>query len=180
LFEESELQNSEHRFTVALPMQIRYGALGALTNTIEWAAHFFQQSWNNTQSPLPKEFRNNPEITALKLLEHFDVLMSLNKATVVTDYRNLVVVRNAVVHIGGIVRDLPKQKRAELQKAVESLKGFRIANWHFLGECVEIDRDALDPYIDSMGQLLFEIYKTADEKRLLRVLTACGRSSTSK
>jgi len=77
----------------------------------------------------------------------------------------LVEVRNAVVHHGGIVDNYHKPK--VLEKAVDALKGFSITDWHFLGECIKIDRGALDPYIEHMSQLLENIHKTAHEGELL-------------
>jgi hypothetical protein len=156
------IENAEHRFTVALPMQIRYAALQALTNTIEWAARYFQSQW---KPPLPNSLRNR-EVTATLLLQHFATTISLAKDDILADYSNLVVVRNAIAHNAGIVRTYIKPK--VLKKAVDDLNGFSIANWHFLGECVQIDQGALESYIDGLSQLLEDIHKAADEAGLLR------------
>jgi hypothetical protein len=58
-YKDNLLENAEHRFTVALPMQIRYAALGALTNTTEWASRFFQSHWKPQLPTTP-----NPTWTA--------------------------------------------------------------------------------------------------------------------
>jgi hypothetical protein len=108
------LKSAKHRFTVALPMQIRYAALGAMTGAVEWAAHFFQRSW---KPRLPKNLRNPRSTSALSLLEHFDMTMSLGKAIVLTDYRNLVEVRHAILHGGGIIHSHDRPN--VLKKAVE-------------------------------------------------------------
>lgn len=157
--------NAEHRFTVALPMQIRYAALGALTNTTEWAVRSLQKRWKPSLPTTPKNLRN-PETTATSLLGYFAKTMSLSTTKIVADYSCLVEVRNAVVHNGGIIDNYNKPK--VLKKAVDALNGFSITNWHFLGECIKIDREALDPYIDGMSQLLEDLHKTAHEKGLLR------------
>jgi hypothetical protein len=170
------LDSAEHWFTVALPMQIRYAALGALVNTVGWAAWFFKNEW---KPPLPKKLQN-ARISPLALFTHFDKTMALNKTTILRDYSHLSEVRNAVVHSGGVVRDYEKPR--VLRKAVDALEGFSITNWHFWGVCIKIDRGALDPYIDSMAQLLVEIQKTADERKLLRCKSAsepAGLPSTS-
>src|SRR5689334_21903744 len=109
---------------------------------------------------------SNAETTALALLKHFDVALSLNETEILTDYGYIVDVRNAVVHSAGIVDNYNKPK--VLKKAIYKLDGFDIANWHFLGQCVQIDRGALDPHLNGMARLLFEIYKTADEKEMLK------------
>jgi hypothetical protein len=152
LYTESLLKGTQRRFTIALPTQIRYAALSAMTSAVDWTAHFYQQSW---KSKLPKELRN-PVITAISLLKYFDTVLSLNRADVLADYRHIVVVRNAVVHGGGIVYNF--NKKEDLKKAVKHLKGFSIVNREPVGDCIQIDRHALDPYIDDMLRLLHRIY----------------------
>jgi hypothetical protein len=45
----------------------------------------------------------------------------------------------------------------------------RSANWHFIGDCVKIERDALAPYIRAMGSLLPRIWEEADKKGIVKL-----------
>jgi hypothetical protein len=159
-------ESAEHRFTVALPMQIRYAAFVALTNTTEWAMRSLQKRWTQPLPTTPMNLRN-PEMTASSLLAYFAKSTSLSTTNVVSDYPCLVEVRNAVVHNGGVVNNYRKPNK--LKKAVDALNGFHISKWHvWWDECIRIDRGALDPHIDGMSQLLHDIHKIADETGLLR------------
>jgi hypothetical protein len=166
------LARAQRRFMVALPTQIRYAALSAMTSAIDWTAHFYQRSW---KPQLPKLLRN-PAITALPLLEHFAAEMSLNKADVLTDYRNLVEVRNAVVHSGGIFHNYNRPK--VLKTAMQHLNGFSIVSRHLIGECIQIERYALHPYIRSMSWLLHTIYLTGTTHDYLEITALNPKSDT--
>jgi hypothetical protein len=159
------LDGAEHRFKVALPMQIRYAALGALTNTTQWAARFFKSRWIPELPTKPKNLCAS-EVTASLLLKHFVTTLSLPETGILADYFNLVQVRNAVVHNGGVICNY--SKLGILEKAIDSLKGFSITDWHFFGKCIEIERGALNIYIEAMSHLLYAIHKTADERGLLQ------------
>jgi hypothetical protein len=178
------LEAAEYRFTVALPMQIRYAALGALTSTTEWAARFFQSDW---KPQLPRDFvpdvtvrdgdsiartkpknLRHPEATVPLLLEYFTTTLSRAKTAILVDYPHLVVVRNAVVHYSGVVSNLTETKLQDLKKAIDTLKGFSITDCHLASKRVQIERGALDPYIEGMLQLLTDINTAANERGLLR------------
>jgi hypothetical protein len=160
------LETAEYRFTVALPMQIRYAALGALTNTTEWAARFFQSDWKPQLPTRPKNLRDS-QVPATLLLAHFATTLSLAKPAILADYSHLVEVRNVVVHNSGVVRNLVKFKLQVLRTAIDALKGFSITDCHLVGKRVKIERGALDPYIEGMLQLLTDINTAANERGLL-------------
>ena|SRR5271166_4786734 len=62
------LQEVERRFTVSLPMQFRFAALGAFTNTIDWAARSFKHYW---KPPLPKDLSKH-NFSAASFFKHLD------------------------------------------------------------------------------------------------------------
>jgi hypothetical protein len=162
MHKEQMTENAEHRFTIALPMQIRYAALGALVNTTEWAMRSFQRRWNSLPNKLC-----DPMVPATSLLKYFATSTASDTTNMVADYSHLVEVRNALVHSGAMVSNYRRPK--ELKKAIDTLRGFDITKWHvWLDDCIKIDRGALDPYIEGMSQLIKDIHKAAHERGLLQ------------
>ena len=147
------------RFTVSLPTRVRYSALVALITAVDWSAEFLAQ---NARFKLPKLRRRNNR--GLHVLRCFNERASLGRDTTLRNYENLVIVRNAIVHGSGIKR---QSEEPELLSAVNSLDGFSIEPVVWLGECVTINRRALEPYVTEMAELLPALYKAADAKGLL-------------
>ncbi len=154
------VENAKHWFEVSLPMWTRYAALVAQTTTVEWAAKFLAERASFSIGKRPKDTNKTVHI-----LRRFNKRLSLGRESEIEDYSRLVIARNAIVHSAGIERDY--QFRDELEAAIDALRGFSISRWHFFGECVTIDRAALEPYIDAMASMLPEMYEQADKQGLL-------------
>lgn len=151
------LTNAEHRFTMSLPMRLRYAALVALVTTVEWEGKVLGEY---ATFPIGKKPDRVNE--TVYILRAFETELSLGVGATIDDYERLVFVRNAVAHNAGVA---PGYKyEAQLREAVSHLKGFSITNWHFIGDCVKVERDALIPYVRTMGSLLPRIWEEADKK----------------
>lgn len=156
------LTNAEHRFTTSLAMRLRYTAAVALVTTVEWEARVL-----GANATFPIEKKPDHVNETVHVLRRFDTELSLGVSATVDDYERLVVVRNAIAHNAGVA---PGHKyEVQLREAVNNLKGFSITNWHFIGDCVKIERDALCPYIQAMGGLLPRVWEEADKTGKLKL-----------
>jgi len=154
------LTNAEHRFTTSLPMRLRYASLLALVTTVEWEARVLCQY---AVFPIEKK----PGNKTVHILRSFESQLILGFGPTIDDYENLVFVRNAVAHNSGVAPGYEFNGRpleAQLREAVDKLNGFSITNWHFIGDCVKIERGALLPYIRAMGNLLPRMWEEADKR----------------
>jgi hypothetical protein len=154
------LENVTHRFTVSLPTRVRYSALVALTTAVDWSTKFLKASANFALANAPP--RTN---TGLHILRCFNEKTSMGQDTTLNNYANLVTIRTAIVHSGG-VKPEGKKFGADLLSAVKALRGFCIDHLPWLGECVTIERGALEPYVTEMAELIPALYRAADEKGL--------------
>lgn len=149
--------NAEHRFTTSLPMRLRYAALVSLVTTVEWEGRVLGDYANFS-------IRKKPDRTneTVHILRSFETELSLGADAAIDDYEHLVHVRNAIAHNAGVA---PGYKyESEFRTAVTLLRGFSVTNWHFVGDCVKIERGALPPYIRVMADLLPAIWEAADTK----------------
>lgn len=152
--------NAEHRFKVSLPLRVRYGALIALTTSVEWSVGFLVARLKKPLSTKPKE-RNETAHALLELNERTD----MGKAEVVRNYEALVQVRNCIAHSAGLVEHY--RHREQLPVAIARLAGFALGNWHFFGKHICIERSALTPYVREMGLHIVQLHKVTHEKGLL-------------
>ena len=148
--------NAEHRFKVSLPLRVRYGAVIALTTSVEWSIQFLVKH-------LEVLLKCNKTVHALLELQR---RTALGRDDLVRDYKALVCVRNCIAHCAGI--EAHYRNRAQLVKAVERLNGFSLDRWHHFGTHVCIERGALNPYVRKMGELVVALHKAAHEQGLLR------------
>jgi hypothetical protein len=153
--------NAEHRFKVSLPLRVRYGAVIALTTSIEWCIRLLV---NELKLPLGKK-PNKWNETAHALSE-LQQRTGVESADLVEDYKALVSVRNCIAHGAGIEEHY--KHRDKLPAAVNRLTGFTLDNWHFFGKHVCIERGALNPYVQRMGELIVAIHIALNEQGLLR------------
>jgi hypothetical protein len=153
--------NAEHRFKVTLPLRVRYGALLALTTSVEWSVQYLVKWLRQSISKKPEG--HNCTVHALFELEK---RTGIGKAGIVRDYKALVQIRNCIAHSAGIEKH--DQHRRQLPAAVNRLAGFSLGNWHFFGQHICIEKRALNPYIDAMGELVVTLNKAAHEQNLLR------------
>jgi hypothetical protein len=155
------ITNADHRFTVSLPMRLRFACLVSLCTTVEWEARLLSDRAALHIGKRPKKTNET-----VHTLARFDAVLSLGRRRAIDNYADLVTIRNAIVHAGGIERDYEYPR--DLSAAVSALKGFSISRWHFFGPCVKIERGALEPHIEAMAKLIPAMWKEADKRGLLR------------
>ena len=156
------LENAEHRFTVSLPMRLRYASLVAFITTVEWQArHLEVRSGLKKSKEQEKKKRENEFV---RILQKISDMADANGDRQLDDLENLVFARNLVVHAAGLPRDY---RYSDIGGHVLKLQGFTIGNWHFLGETLRIERGALVPYIEEMQGWIPTLMKQLDEKGLL-------------
>lgn len=160
-YQEHLEANAEHRFKVSLPLRVRYSAVVALTTSVEWSVDILARELRSELSSAPK-YQNKTVHRLRELLKR----AGDDSISVVGNYEDIIRVRNCIVHSSGIVEH--DEKHEQVRSAVERLHGFEIDNWNFLGNHVCIERGALNPYVEQMGNLVVALYKTAHERGLLR------------
>lgn len=153
--------NVEHRFKVSLPLRIRYGALLALTTTVEWSVAYLFQRLTRPVGKKPKG--KNKTIYALEVINE---RVGLKRDAPIKAFEALVWVRNCIVHGSGIERDY--KYREKLSEAIQQLNGFSLANWHCFGSHVAIEKGALDNYIEEMKHFVVDLHKVACEKGVIK------------
>lgn len=145
-------ESAEHRFQVSLPLKVRYGALISLIISVEWAMMALTEK-AIYKPPKTPERRNVTVHRLAQLGSHAG--LDVNRS--VADLEALTIVRNCIVHSAGIEEQY--KYRDSLASAVDHLEGFSIDQWHFFGKHIFINRCALEPYIDSMTEVVVEIHR---------------------
>lgn len=163
-YQEHLEANAEHRFKISLPLRIRYGAIMALATAVEWSVTYLAQ---RAVEPIgEKPNGKNETVYALEILNE---RTGLKRNESIKDFEALVWVRNCVAHSAGLERDY--KHRNQLSGAIERLKGFSLASWHFFGSHVAIEKGALDTYVGEMKRLIVDLHKVAQEQGHLKVDT---------
>lgn len=160
-YQEHLEANAEHRFKVSLPLRIRYSTIMALTTAVEWSVTYLVQM---VVEPIGK--RPDKKNKTVYVLEILNERTGLKRNEAIKDFEALVRVRNCIAHSAGLERDY--KHRNKLPGAIQRLKGFSLANWHFFGSHVAIEKGALDTYIGEMKYLVVDLYKVAHEQGLLK------------
>ncbi len=160
-YKEHLESNAEHRFKVSLPLRVRYGALIALSTSVEWSVLLLVDRLKEGLRQKPTSLND----TVHALTELMD-RTGLQRKEVLLDYEALVQVRNCITHSAGIEKNYKYRKK--LPVALDRLSGFSLGNWHFFGKHICIEKAALNPYIEAMSKLVVELHKAAHEKGLLR------------
>ena len=86
----------------------------------------------------------------------------------IDDYEALVKIRNCIVHSAGVVATY--EHKHDLPNAVARIKGISLANWHFFGDQICIERGVLESYIDLTSVLVVELHAKMREQGLFK----CG------
>jgi hypothetical protein len=152
---------AEQQFKTSLPLQIRYGAHLALTTAVEWSVLYLAESLTRPVGKKP----NNKNETVYRL-EIISKRVTLKRDDSIKDLEAIVRIRNCIAHNAGIPRD--NKYRENLNKSIQRLEGFSLANWHCFGKRIAIEKDALNRYIEEMKHLVIDLHKAADEKGLLK------------
>jgi hypothetical protein len=154
-------QGAEHRFKVSLPLRVRYGALLALTTSVEWSVKFL-----NEKSRDPVLEKRDGKNHTVKVLQELCARTSISAQTAVDDYEAIVKMRNCIAHSAGLLATY--QYKDALPDAVARLQGFSLSNWHFFGDQVCIRPGALEPYIDQMATLVVDLHRAMSEQGLMQ------------
>jgi hypothetical protein len=163
-YQEHLEANAEHRFKVSLPLRIRYGAVMALATAVEWSVTYLAQ---RAVEPIGK--KPNGKNETVYALEVLNERAGLKRNEAIKDFEALVRVRNCIAHSAGLERDY--EHRNQLPGAIQRLKGFSLASWHFLGSHVVIEKGALDTYVREMKRLVVGLHKAAQEQGHLKIDT---------
>ena len=154
-------ENTSHRFLVSLPLRVRYAAILAFTTSVEWSVKVL----NIGALALVREKRKGTNET-VNILRELMARTQMSAEPMLDDYEALIDVRNCIVHSAGILENY--KFKDSLPSSVDRLQGFSLANWHFFGDQVCIERGALDPYIDRMGKLVVDLHQSLSDKGLMK------------
>jgi hypothetical protein len=154
-------ESANHRFLVSLPLRVRYAAVLALITSVEWSAKYLNMRVL-AQVPEKRDRTNH----TVRVLRELSARTQLSAGSTIDDYEALINVRNCIVHSAGLLENY--QFRDTLPTSVARLRGFSLANWHFFGDQVCIERGALDQYIDQMGKLVVHLHQSMHEKGLMQ------------
>lgn len=159
---EHLLENTEHWFTVDLPLQIRYAALLSLITAVEWSiGHINKQ----LTQPIKKQTGCNLTVHRLKILNK---RTQLGKKNSIDNYKALVGVRNCIVHNAGLEKGYKYPDT--LEQSLDRLEGIYLDNFYLYGTHVWIEREALNRYIDEIGETVVVLHEVADKQGLLKNL----------
>lgn len=148
---DSLLESLEHRFKISLALRVRYGALTSFLTSVEWALKSLSKPHNLFKGTKPKNI-NESIHHLVKLLE----LAKIDQTPIICDLKNLIVVRNCVVHSAGIVSDY--QYKKDLIESLDSLNGIVRREESVIGDHIHIERGALEPYIDCTSRMVVDLY----------------------
>lgn len=115
-------------------------------------------------SPVP-DLRDGTNLT-VKILRDLSARASVDAGVVIDDYEALVQIRNCIVHSAGIFETY--RFKNDLSAAISRINGVTLANWHFSGDQVCIDRGALEPHIDCAAELVVTLHSALRERGLLK------------
>ncbi|TAL64921.1 MAG: hypothetical protein EPN79_13290 [Burkholderiaceae bacterium] len=154
-------ENANHRFLVSLPLRVRYAAVLALTTSVEWSVKFL-----NMRAVAPVTKKGDGANQTVTILRELVARTQLSAGSAIDDYEALINVRNCIVHSAGLFETY--QFKDTLPVSVDRLRGCSLANWHFFGDQVCIERGALDQYIDEMSKLVVDLHQSMHESGLMQ------------
>ena len=136
------MENAKERFTVTLPTFLRRTALMAFTSAVEIAAIDLK---NDTKASFKLNFKQiKSKNDVVMIMKIFNDRLSLNGDKLLADFRNLVTVRNYLVHNRC-------DRKNNIDGAVNALgPRFRILR----GKQVYIEHGALEPHISRMKDFI--------------------------
>jgi hypothetical protein len=154
LYRTELMENATERFTTTLPTFLRHTSLMAFTSAVEIAAIDLK---NRTEANFSNIKDKQDSVTIMIL---FNTHLLLGAEKLLADFRNLVTVRNFIVH------NRPDRKH-NLDDAVSALgPHFRISNILLRGKHVFIERGGLEPHISRMKDFIPKLWEACDRKGL--------------
>jgi hypothetical protein len=159
-FRQHQLENANFRFDVALPMRIRYAALMSFIGTVEWSMKVMTPKFT-----VPKKPHQVSE--TVHLVREFAARCGMSIAFEIDQLEFLTWIRNAITHNAGLLKGA--QRAAQIRAGMATYApGFKLSDWHFIGETVEIERGALDPIIEHWSEVIHELHTIAFKKKLIQ------------
>ena len=131
------LEGAEYRFDFGLSQSVRYVGLVAYVTCVEWGARVFMA---RLAQPLPKKPVGKNE--SVHTLEHLNKNVAGRLAREIETYRQVVFIRNYVVHSAGLVKG--DKHEVEIREALNSIAGFGVSTEGFLGESIHIEEGAVE------------------------------------
>ncbi len=156
------IEAAEYRFDVSLSQTIRYSGLVAFVTSVELCAKAFEKVLNVAISKAPKGEN-----------EHVHLIAELNRKSSsgfendIADIRNLVFVRNCLVHAAGFIARY--EFESEVRNIVKSLVGLTVWNEDFLGTSIRIDKGAVERYGKRATEWLPKLHERCAEQGMLKI-----------
>ncbi|MBB3011302.1 MULTISPECIES: hypothetical protein [Cupriavidus] len=144
---EQIIESAELRFDIGFSQTVRYAGLISFMTSVEWCMRLFA---NRLSSPPPIEPKEENE--AVHVLNYLNSKIAHRLTREIQTLRQIVTVRNCVVHAAGVISSYRYQ--AEVRTALASLEGFRVSDDPILGEKVHVDAFAVDTLAHQMLQWL--------------------------
>jgi hypothetical protein len=134
------IEGVEYWFDVSLSQRIRYAGLVAFVTSLEWSSKGLAKYFTKKRPKTPRS-----ENRHVHFLAHLNELASSGFEIQIEELRNLVRVRDCVVHSAGFLEG-EKRYDHDIRGAVKSLKGFSIWKENYLGTSIHIEKGALEVY----------------------------------
>ncbi|OAI10174.1 hypothetical protein [Methylomonas methanica] len=149
------------RFEINMPIIIRYSAVVLLVTMIEWSIKNL-----NKQLRIPILIRDNNFV--VNFFKKLSSEINFQQNEVLKDIEAIVYVRNCITHSAGILNEYKYSE--QLPGFIARLNGFTFNNTAFVDGYLWIERNALNQYIDVIGDFIFLIFKDCYEKGLMKHL----------
>jgi hypothetical protein len=159
-YRQHQLQSADFRFEVALPMRIRYAGLMSFIGTVECSMKVIKPTFK-----VPKKPSGVSE--TIHLVREFAARCGMSITSEIDQLEFLTWVRNVITHNAGLLKGATRE--AEIRAQIVTYgPAFKLSDWHFIGETVEIQRGALDPIIDRWSEIIRETHTVATKKKLIK------------
>lgn len=153
------VESTKYRFDIDFTRRSRYAGLTALITTVDW----FVVSFRNRLSFTATEKKGNKTVN---LLRDLNELSQQPYAKQIKDFEHLVHVRNCIVHASGLIESYEHEK--SLREALPNIRGVTLFVDDFLGECIDLDRDAIPSRVNEMKNWLPAIEYECSRTGLLK------------
>ena len=152
---------AEYRFDVSLSQRVRYAGLVAFITSIEWCAKALEA---RLVSPISR--KRGAENGHVHFFTELCQRCSFDTDDKIADLKNLVILRNCIVHTAGFVKEF--KYADDIPAAVNALKGFGIWDENKLGLTIRIDVGAVESYAKAACNWVPALEKCCVENRVLK------------
>jgi len=158
----SELDNIEYRFNMSLARNIRYSAVITFATSIEWIAKFMKKQSTSELAPTP-----NGSNESIHILRSFFELAGCNREHNLETLAKVIKIRNCITHAMGSVQDY--KHGDEIAEIIQTLKGFRISDSHFIERVIDIDQGAIEAIIRETRGWIVDFIDECKQKNLIHM-----------